>query len=57
MILLLDTGVLGVVTNPKATPTNEECRVWLRDMLVQGTRVVIPEIADYELRRELLRSK
>lgn len=56
MILLLDTGVLGLVTNPKATPTNEACCVWLRALLADGARVIVPEIADYELRRELIRA-
>ena len=29
--------------------------MWLRSMLVTGWRVVIPAIADYEVRRELIR--
>lgn len=29
---------------------------WLRERLAQGCRVVIPAIADYEVRRELLRA-
>jgi hypothetical protein len=54
-IVVLDSGPLGIVTNPKATPTNEACRSWLRGLLSGGARVVLPEIADYEVRRELLR--
>ncbi|MEA2586192.1 MAG: hypothetical protein QOF33_4277, partial [Thermomicrobiales bacterium] len=32
------------------------CNAWHEDLLVRGTRVVIPEIADDEVRRELLRA-
>lgn len=33
-----------------------DIRQWLRDRLAAGTDVLIPEIADYEVRRELLRA-
>src|ERR1700691_1802497 len=33
---------------------NEEYKEWLADILVRGTRVVVPEIPDYEVRRDLL---
>lgn len=56
MIVLLDTGPLGLVTNPKATPQNLLCKQWLQAIAAAGVRVFVPEIADYELRRELLRS-
>ena len=55
-IVLLDAGPLGLVTNPKASPVADQCNRWLEALLVQGTRVLIPEIADYEVRRELLRA-
>ncbi len=55
-IVLLDAGPLGLVTNPKASPMADQCNRWLEALLVQGTRVLIPEIADYEVRRELLRA-
>lgn len=56
MIVLLDSGPLGRVTNPRATSENEECRRWLASLLSSGIRVLIPEIVDYEIRRELLRA-
>ena len=55
-IVLLDTGPLGQVTHPKSTPANTACLHWFQNLLAQGNRVLIPEIADYELRRELLRA-
>ena len=55
-VVLLDTGPLGLVTNPKGGQDADRCRSWLQDLLAAGTRVVVPGIADYELRRELLRA-
>jgi predicted nucleic acid-binding protein len=45
-----------MATNPKSRPENEECKRWLAKLVSQGTRVILPEIADYEVRRELLRA-
>jgi predicted nucleic acid-binding protein len=56
VIVLLDTGVLGLVTNPGGAQSARECAEWCSHLLDGGTDVVIPEIADYELRRELLRA-
>ncbi len=53
--VLLDTGPLGLATNPKASPETEACAVWLLALLQQGVAVYVPEIADYEVRRELIR--
>src|SRR5579859_6816875 len=56
MIVLLDAGPLGMITNPKSAPENEECKDWVAGAVVKGIEVIIPEIADYEVRRELLRA-
>jgi hypothetical protein len=56
MIVLLDAGPLGMITNPKSSPENEACKNWLANLAYNGVEVVIPEIADYEVRRELLRA-
>ena len=51
MKLLLDTGVLGLLCHPRK---HAEVRQWLWDAVaVHDLRV--PEVADFELRRELLR--
>lgn len=56
-IVFLDTGVLGDVTNPKAKQSNNSaCLDWLASLPPRGYAVAIPEIADYELRRELIRA-
>lgn len=56
MLILLDASPLGMVTNPAASEANADCARWLQSMLQQGMQVAIPEIADYEVRRELLRA-
>ena len=56
LIVLLDTGPLGLVTHPNAATTNAEAAGWLRELVTAGVAVRVPEICDYELRRELLRA-
>jgi predicted nucleic acid-binding protein len=55
-IVLLDSAPLGMLSSPKSTPENEECRAWLAGLLARGVKVGVPEVADYEVRRELLRA-
>lgn len=56
-VVLLNSGPLGMVTNPKAaSPIHQECQVWLNSLPLKGYIVVLPEIADYEVRRELNRA-
>ncbi len=55
-LVVLDAGPLGIVTNPRESKLARSCKGWLRGLLAPGTRVVVPEIADYEVRRELLRA-
>lgn len=55
-VVLLDAGPLGLVTNPKRSGKSVDCAQWLQSLVSAGVRVLIPEIADYEIRRELLRA-
>jgi predicted nucleic acid-binding protein len=55
-IVLLDSAPLGMLSNPKSTPENNECRAWLARLLARGVKIGLPEISDYEVRRELLRA-
>ncbi len=55
-VVNLDTGPLGLATNPKLSPETMACNQWLYALLDQDIQVIVAEIADYELRRELLRS-
>lgn len=55
-VVLLDTGPLGLVTHPNAATKNAQAADWLRELVTAGVTVRVPEISDYELRRELLRA-
>jgi hypothetical protein len=54
VIILLDAGPLGMLANPSGDAETGRCWTWLRIQLGVGMRVGVPEIADYEVRRELL---
>ncbi|MGD0947007.1 MAG: PIN domain-containing protein [Candidatus Binatia bacterium] len=56
MTFVLDTGILGRLCHPHVAQ-HRELTEWLVETLSRTprvTRVVLPEIADYELRRKLL---
>jgi predicted nucleic acid-binding protein len=55
-VIVLDAGPLRMSTNPKAKDVPLQCQQWLRSLLQKGEKIVIPEIADYEVRRELIRA-
>ena len=54
-LTILDTGPVGMISNPNGKPGNARCLRWAQSLVAAGHRVIIPEIADYEVRRELLR--
>jgi len=45
-----------MATHLKAKDIPLTCQQWLESMLQRGERIAIPEIADYEVRRELIRA-
>jgi len=51
--IVLDTGPLGKISHPRP---NREIADWLERLLREGAIIYIPEIADYEVRRELIRA-
>ena len=51
-VVLLVAGPLGMISHPRIT---HEIATWLFRLVSSGMKVLIPEIADYEVRRELLR--
>ena len=55
--ILLDSGPLGLITNPRASPPAAACGQWVVNAISGGAVVVVPEIADYEVRRELIRAR
>jgi hypothetical protein len=53
-LVFLDSGPLGLLTNPRGRPKSDQCRQWVKDLAAAGVRVFVPEIADYEVRRKLI---
>ena len=51
--IVLDSGPLGKISHPRP---NREVADWLERLLREGALVYVPEIADYEVRRELIRA-
>ncbi len=45
-----------MVLHPAGGQETRRCAEWCNRLLLRGERFVVPEICDYELRRELLRS-
>lgn len=50
-VLVLDTGPAGKIAHPRVDPNLAH---WLVTCLAAGDTVVLPEIVDYELRRNFL---
>lgn len=54
-VVLLDSGPLGLLCHSRRSPITMACHQWLAALTAAGRRVMVPEITDYEVRRELLR--
>ena len=53
--IVLDTTPLGLVVQRTGYPKAMRCRIWLAQHADAGGIIFVPDIIDYELRRELLR--
>ncbi len=53
--VLLDSGPLGIASARPGSPLPDQCRHWIDGLLARGVDVIVPEVADYEVRRELTR--
>ena len=49
--VVLDSGPLGKLAHPRV---NKDIKLWFETFLKNGNIVIIPEIADYEVRRSLI---
>jgi predicted nucleic acid-binding protein len=57
-VVFLDAGPLSLLSTPPGKKGNAAaCGRWLAGLLGKGVRVIVPEITDYEVRRELLRAR
>ncbi len=56
--VILDSRPPGLITQrPGKSPEVDACRQWYEDLNVNGWTIYLPEITDYEVRRELMRAK
>ncbi len=55
-IIVLDTGVLGAAVH-QSSKVRVPTLNWITDHKLKGNQFRVPEIADYELRRELIRNQ
>lgn len=56
MLIVLDSGPLGLLSNPTTTGPGHQAQDWARNRISAGDQIIVPEIADYEVRRELIRA-
>jgi hypothetical protein len=55
-IIMLDSTPLGLACHRRGHLRGDAGRAWINALRVAGVLVVVPEIADFEVRRELIRA-
>jgi len=55
-VIFLDSGPLGLLTHPQRSVEVLAVTEWISRGILSGSRVVVPAIVYYELKRELLRA-
>jgi hypothetical protein len=56
MIVALDASPVSLLTQRQRVPVADACRAWAEELVMAGATVILPAIADYEVRRELIRA-
>lgn len=58
-VIFFDAGPLGIITNPKTPSPNLTVAAieWAIELGKSGHRLIVPAIADFEVRRELVRAR
>ncbi len=56
-IIVLDTTPLGLLVSPMRLPLVHQVQDWSSNHIQAGNRIVVPAVADYEVRRELIRRR
>lgn len=54
-IVVLDAGPLNLTCYDPGRPVPDRCLKWLADLDSAGIIIILPSIADFEVRRELIR--
>jgi hypothetical protein len=56
MIVALDASPVSLLTQRCGVGEADACRSWAESLVTAGVTLLLPAIADYEVRRELLRA-
>jgi predicted nucleic acid-binding protein len=56
VLIVLDSGPLGLLSNPTTSGPGQQAQAWARSRVSANDQIIVPEIADYEVRRELIRA-
>jgi predicted nucleic acid-binding protein len=54
-LVFLDSEPLWLACKPAGLAIADACRTWLYTLEMTGVQILVPEIVDYEVRRELIR--
>ena len=54
--VLLDSGPLGVIAHPNPKEAGRRCQEWAARVRQQGATLLVPDVADYEVRRSFLKT-
>ena len=41
-LVFLDSGPLGLLSNPRGKPKPDQCRQWAKDLTAAGVRIFVP---------------
>jgi predicted nucleic acid-binding protein len=55
-LIFLDSGPLSLLVHRAGDPAADAARLWGAQRISAGDQLFVPEIVDYELRRELVRA-
>jgi len=55
-VIALDSTPLGLITQRPGAAEADACREWASSKIAAGIGIIVPEIVDYEVRRELIRA-
>ena len=55
-VIILDSRPLGLLSQRAGKTEADACRTWAADWQSRSVEILVPEIADYEVRRELIRA-
>ena len=56
-VVILDSAPVGEICGPGGRPATDDAQRWLSGLVNAGVRVILPDIIDYENRRELIRRR